>query len=88
MTVKFTREEMLDILDDEESIVSDEITDKLRWVIVHTLIFKRDGKLYKTYYNVGATENQDEGPWEYDDQVECVEVEAFQKTVTAYRQVV
>lgn len=85
--VTFTKEEMIDILDDGRDIVSNEIADTSRWSIHHEIIFEKDDKLYQTWYSVGATESQDESPWEYETQVECTEVEAYQKTVTAYREV-
>lgn len=36
---------------------------------------KNNGKFYQTTYSEGATEMQDERPWEYEDEVECEEVE-------------
>ena len=33
------------------------------------------GKFYMTTYSVGATEMQWEKPWEYEEEVECTEVE-------------
>jgi len=82
--VKFPKPEMFDVLDDGEDIVSNEITDHGRWSVTHEIVFKKDGKLYRTYYSVGATESQDEAPWEYDDEVECTEVVAQEKTITVY----
>ena len=68
--------------------VVDELVSTSRWSIQHYLVFKHEDKFYETHYSTGATENQDEGPWEYeDDPIECQEVEAYQKTVTAYRAV-
>ena len=74
----------------EESfeIIEDEISDHTRWNVCHDIVFKHNGKLYESYYQVGATEMQDEQPWEYEmDEVECPEVEAYEKTITAYRAV-
>lgn len=58
-------------------VVSDTITDIGRWNIEHELIFldPADNKYYRTSYREGATELQDERPWEYNDTVEAVEVE-------------
>lgn len=58
-------------------VVSDTITDTGRWNIEHELIFldPADNKYYRTSYREGATELQDERPWEYNDTVEAVEVE-------------
>lgn len=60
---------------DGVEVISDEITDNSRWSIHHELIFRWiDGMTYKTWYSVGATEMQDEYPWEYEKDVECVQV--------------
>ena len=65
-------------------IIYDKIIDNTRWSIIHELVFeiKEEGetKYYKTTYSEGATEFQPERPWEYKDEVECIEVE--QRTVT------
>lgn len=87
MKTTFTKEELLEILYESNHVVLDEITDTGRWSIHHDLIFKKDDKLYQTTYSVGATESQDEQPWEYEDFVTCTEVEAYYKTVTAYKEI-
>lgn len=58
-------------------VVSDTIIDTGRWSIEHELIFMdpADNKYYRTSYREGATELQDERPWEHKDTVEAVEVE-------------
>lgn len=62
-------------------VLSDTIIEHRRWSILHELIFSwTDGKKYRTSYSEGATELQDERPWEYECEVECEEVE--QKLVT------
>lgn len=55
--------------------IIDKIIDTTRWSIVHEIVFEDKGKFYQTTYSEGATEMQDERPWEYDDEVECTEVE-------------
>lgn len=96
--VKFPRETMFEVLDllpgvpDTEFpdylVISDEIYDKRRWSITYQLIFKFKDKFYKTYYSVGATEQQDEGPWQYEgDQIDCWEVKPVEKTVIVYEEV-
>lgn len=55
--------------------VVDRIIDTTRWSIVHEIVFEDNGKFYMTTYSEGATECQDERPWEYDDEVKCTEVE-------------
>lgn len=92
MSVKFRRDDLLDLLwgdaDDSWEIISDEISGTSRWAIERDLIFSVDGKTYITYYRVGATESQDEGPWEYDgDEIECYPVQAVEKTVTVWEHI-
>ena len=55
--------------------IVDRIVDTTRWSVVHEIVFEDNGKFYQTTYSEGATEMQDERPWEYDDEVECTEVE-------------
>ena len=74
--------------EDEGKIVCNRITGTGRWSIDHELVFEYENTLYQTSYSVGATEMQNEGPWEYArDPVECVEVEAYEKIVIDYRPV-
>ena len=83
--MKFSKE-FLRNLDDE--IISDQIIENTRWSILHERIFKHDGKFYQTIYSVGATEIQDESPYEYDgDEIECTEVRPVEKVVTVYEPV-
>ncbi len=53
----------------------------------HELVFRHADKLYRTSYSVGATENQDETPWELNDQVRAVEVREIQVSATDYQEV-
>ena len=89
-TVTFEKVYMSEVLwgdaEDAEIIVN-EMIDNSRWSIHYNLIFKKDDKYYQTTYSRGATESQDEGPWEYEDEVECVEVEPYEKTVIDYRKI-
>ncbi|RVB02858.1 hypothetical protein EN912_10400 [Mesorhizobium sp. M7A.F.Ca.CA.004.02.1.1] len=65
--------------------ISDEITDNGRWSIHHRWVFQYGGKFYETRYSVGATESQDERPFEYDGEyIECREVRPVEKTVVVY----
>lgn len=61
---------------DADVVISDDIEDTSRWSEHHTLIFKApdDGKVYRVYYSTGLTEYQDESPWEYDTEIEGVEM--------------
>ena len=66
-------------------VIEDEIIDTSRWSIIHRMVFKLDGKFYESSYLKGATEQQDEQPYEYDeDVIECDEVFPVEKTITVY----
>ncbi len=74
----FTKELLIDELElpyNRGIVESDEPIDTSRWSISHELVFKYEGKFYMTYYSVGATECQDESPWEFEESVDCFEVE-------------
>lgn len=73
--IKFSKDYLTNELDLPYSAIYDEITDNSRWSIYHTCVFENNGKFYTTGYSVGATECQDESPWDYEDEVECTEVE-------------
>jgi hypothetical protein len=73
------------IWDDSEDFefIDSELIDTSRWSIIYEAILKHteSGKYFKTpNYRVGATESQDEQPFEYEDKVLLKEVE--QKEVT------
>ena len=66
----------------EFEIISTKICGNDRWSISHEQVFKYKGKFYKTHYSVGATEMQDEQPYEYDsDEIELKEVFPVEKTI-------
>ncbi len=76
MTVKFSKDYLKNELDlPYENAIVDNIIDTTRWSIVHEIVFADKGKFYRTTYSEGATECQDERPWEYEDEIECEEVE-------------
>lgn len=73
--------------DDAPEILHREQVDTRRWVSVHDLVFRApdDGKAYRVTYVEGLTEVQeDTDPWGYDDEIDGVEVEARQITVTEW----
>lgn len=83
--MKFTKEFLLYSLG-EENIISDKIDSKSRWSIKYRRVFKHDDKFFETYYSIGATESQDQIPYdEEEDLIECREVFPEQVTVTVYR---
>lgn len=92
--MKFKRENLLDIIGESKGEfnglrpVSLVLSDTSRWEIHYDQVFEYEGKFYETYYSVGATETQDQGPYEYDDdEIECIEVVPVEKTVIVYKKV-
>lgn len=81
--VTFSKEFMLDMLE-SGPIHEDRMVDHRRWAVVHEIVFEHEGRFYRTRYSVGATESQDEGPWEGQDTVECTEVHQVPKTVMVW----
>ena len=80
----FAKEFLVDELElpwNDDIIKVQEVIDTSRWSIIYELVFEYEGKFYQTHYSVGATESQDESPWEYEDEVECVEVEEIEVVV-------
>ena len=72
---KFSKDYLRNELDLPYGAILDKIIDTTRWSIIHEIVFEDNGKFYQTTYSEGATESQDERPWEYKDEVECYEVE-------------
>lgn len=80
--MKFKKTDLLNEVFEE---VYNNIIDHSRWSIGYEKVFKYEGKFYITYYSRGATEYQDEAPYEYDgEEIECVEVVPVEKVVTVY----
>lgn len=86
--LKLTKNQAQDIvygLNKDYKTISKEIIDTTRWSNVFEIVVQRisDGKYFKDCYNVGATETQDEGPYDYTDP-EFIEVEKKEKTIFVY----
>jgi hypothetical protein len=49
-------------------VIENEIADHDRWTIQYTLVVQNleTEEFYRTCYSIGATESQDESPFEYD----------------------
>jgi len=71
-------------LENDVEIISDDVIGQRRWSTDHELVIKHSGKYYRTYYSVGSTECQDEGPWENDDEVQLQEVYPAQVVTTVF----
>lgn len=75
-TKVFSKDYLMDELDlPYDNTIVDRIVNTTRWSIIHEIVFEDNGKFYMTTYSKGSTEIQDERPWEYDDEIECTEVE-------------
>lgn len=84
--MKFSKQFLIDTLGDANDVVN-EICDTSRWAVQYSRIFKFNGKFYSAPYQIGATEQQDESAYEYEDnELECPEMECFTKVITAYRE--
>ena len=89
--MKFKKEFMQEVAYDEAEgveIIENNIVDNSRWSVIHKIIFLFKDKFYQSSYSVGATEQQDESPYEYDDEeIECSEVKPVSKTITVYEKI-
>jgi len=82
--MKFSKEFLLEEVLDSEKVVKHEIVGKRRWSVDYWAVFKHEGKFYGT--SVGATERQDESPYEYaPDEIECPEVFPVHQLVIEYK---
>ena len=75
MKKMFSKDYLRNELDLPYSALEDNITSTSRWSVHHEIVFEDQGKFYKAHYSEGSTEMQDESPWEYEDNIECTEVE-------------
>lgn len=86
--MKFNKAWLQDLVHGESAtgeIIEKTIVDVSRWSIIYDMIFSANGKLYRTTYSKGATEQQEEAPFEYDpEDIECEEVVPQEKTVVAF----
>jgi hypothetical protein len=71
---------------DDFKTVETNIVGITRWSIIYENIYKQksSGKFFKTSYSVGATEYQDEQPYEYVKEAVFEEVFPVEKLVTVY----
>ncbi len=86
--MKLTREEAQDIVCDDHvgwKTVETNIVDTNRWSIIYEGIFEHgpSGKFYELSWSVGATEQQDESPFEYEDPTP-IEVHQVEKLVKVW----
>jgi len=87
--MKLTSEEARDIVCEDTStwqLVEEDFIDNTRWSIIYCAIHRHleSGKCYEFNYSVGATECQDESPYEFEDEVIVKEVHQVEKTVLVW----
>ena len=79
----FDKEDLRELLLNDEheingmlaKVVENTLSSTTRWSHIYEMVFSYDGKFYMTDYSTGATEQQDEQPFEYsDEKIECIEV--------------
>ena len=68
--INLTRERACAILDGDDPAyrtIRNTQVDHTRWSVVHELVIQSiaDGRFWMDSYSVGATESQDESPWEH-----------------------
>ena len=93
-TREFSKEFLLNVLygnNDSAKKISDTIVSHERWSVGYKLIFSTVEdpiRYYSVFYSIGATESQDECPFEYDkDPILCCEVVPVKEVVTVYKEV-
>lgn len=71
---------------DGYKVIKDEIVGTGRWTVHHVLVIQRieDGRYFQGTYQVGATECQDEGPFEYTD-AKFIEVVPEEQVITVFK---
>lgn len=87
--MKFKAEDLRDALWNNESdsglrLVESTLLDHDRWSLQYAAVFSFEGKHYRAGYSQGATEQQDERPFEDEDEVDCEEVKAEEYTATRW----
>lgn len=84
----FAKEALLDKLGTRDEVSDEVYDDSGRWSVIHEFIFLHEEKTYRTYFTMGATDQQDHAPFEYeDDEIECPEVHQVPTTVLTWEEV-
>lgn len=76
-----------DFFEPNLKLVSEELVDTSRWSNIYERIYQNldDNTFWKTTYSVGATECQDESPYEYDgDEIEFTQVFPKEVVIVTY----
>jgi hypothetical protein len=88
--IRLPRDKALEIIDDESegyTLVENTFSGKSRWCDFYDVIFQENstGKFFKGDYRQGATEQQSESPWEYQEEITFAEVEPYNVTVVKFK---
>lgn len=92
--IKLNKEDARDIVsgvvggwgnEDKFELISNDIIDTSRWSVIYRAVIKEleTGRFFEATYSEGATEYQDEQPFEHDDAI-FTEVFPVEKTVVIY----
>jgi len=72
---EFSRDFLVEELELHYSALEERIIETSRRLKTYEIVFEYEGNFYRTTYSTGATEMQDERPWECLKRVTCTEVE-------------
>ncbi len=72
---------------DEGKLLEKKQVGSSRWSILYEAIVAYQGKTYRACYRVGATEVQEERPWEDDKEAELIEVHQVPKTIQVWENI-
>lgn len=85
--MKFTKSFLKEAVPDlGADLLVNELVDNTRWSLMYRRVFCWGEKYYETYFSVGATECQDEGPYDNEpDEIECDEVFPHEVKIIEYK---
>lgn len=83
---QFSKQFLLEEVLGEDCVVSDEIVGHRRWSVDRYMVFEHEGKLYGVNYSVGATESQEERPWE--NEGDMIEVDELKRAKVTREEIV
>ena len=85
--MKFKGQDLRDMVwGDSESLtlIQDEIVGTSRWNTEHDVVFKFEGRYYRSDYRAAVGDGESD-MWSYEEEVECNEVFPVEETITVYK---
>ena len=75
------------VYDDIEGVetVRKKLVGRRRWEVEYEVVYKFEGRLWRSFYSVGATEEQYTAPYEFEKEVKLQEVFAVPVTAIVYQ---